>query len=202
LRGQTAQDLSEALVRLVGVERQRALRGIALGWVPFATVDKVELSSSEGSWQVAIRADLTAPAYAQVEGTKPETRGWILPGLDPVHYVFPRPFVTSLSATYASQAARESALAINRATQYHVRRRIDLPAKSSLTRLPGPFDQKGPLFSATRKISVNGTSMEEDFTLDVTTGTIPQAQYEQFVAAAHHADDAFRASTRVKPPTP
>jgi hypothetical protein len=202
LRGQTAQDLSEALVRLVGVERQRALRGIALGWVPFATVDKVELSSSEGSWQVAIRADLTAPAYAQVEGTKPETRGWILPGLDPVHYVFPRPFVTSLSATYASQAARESALAINRATQYHVRRRIDLPAKSSLTRLPGPFDQKGPLFSATRKISVNGTSMEEDFTLDVTTGTIPQTQYEQFVAAAHHADDAFRASTRVKPPTP
>lgn len=202
LRGQTAQDLSEALVRLVGVERQRALRGIALGWVPFATVEKVELSSSEGSWQVAMRADLTAPAYAQVEGTKPETRAWILPGMDPVHYVFPRPFVTSLSATYASQAARESALAINRATQYHVRRRIDLPAKASLTRLPGPFDEKGPLFSATRKISVNGTSMEEDFTLDVTTGTVPQAKYEQFVAAAHHADDAFRASTRVKPPAP
>lgn len=202
LRGQTAQDLSEALVRIVGVERQRALRGIALGWVPFATVEKVELSSSEGSWQVAIRADLTAPAYAQVEGTKPETRSWILPGMDPIHYVFPRPFVTSLSATYASQATRETALAINRATQYHVRRRIDLPAKASLTRLPGPFDQKGPLFSATRKISVNGTSMEEDFTLVVTTGTVPQAQYEQFVQAAHHADDAFRASTRVKPPAP
>lgn len=202
LRGQTAQDLSEALVRLVGVERQRALRGIALGWVPFATVEKVELSSSEGSWQVAMRADLTAPAYAQVEGTKPETRTWILPGMDPVHYVFPRPFVTSLSATYASQAARESALAINRATQYHVRRRVDLPAKASLTRLPGPFDEKGPLIAASRKITVNGTSMEEDFTLDVTTGTVPQAKYEQFVAAAHHADDAFRASTRVKPPAP
>jgi hypothetical protein len=202
LRGHTAQDLAEALVRLVGVERQRALRGIALGWVPFATVEKVELSSSEGSWQVAMRADLTAPAYAQLEGTKPETRSWVLPGMDPVHYVFPRPFVTTLSSTYASQAARESALAINHATQYHVRRRVELPAKARITRLPGPFEGKGPLMSASRKISVAGTSIEEDFTLDVTTGTIPQEKYEGFVTAAHHADDAFRASTRVKPPTP
>jgi hypothetical protein len=202
LRGHSAQDLAEALVRLVGLERQRALRGIALGWVPFATVEKVELSSSEGSWQVAMRADLTAPAYAQLEGTKPESRVWVLPGMDPVHYVFPRPFVTTLSSTYATQAARESALAINHATQYHVRRRVDLPAKSQIARLPGPFDGKGPLMSAARKISVTGTSIEEDFTLDVTTGTVARDKYEAFVAAAHHADDAFRASTRVKPPTP
>lgn len=202
LRGHAAQDLAEALVRLVGLERQRALRGIALGWVPFATVEKVELSSSEGSWQVAMRADLTAPAYAQVEGTKPESRVWILPGMDPVHYVFPRPFVTTLSSTYASQAARESALAINHATQYHVRRRVELPAKAQIARLPGPFESKGPLLSASRKISVAGASIEEDFTLDVTTGTVPRDRYDAFVTSAHHTDDAFRASTRVKPPTP
>ncbi len=199
LRGRTAQDLAEALVRLVGLERQRALRGIALGWVPFATVEKVELSSSEGSWQVAMRADLTAPGYAQLEGTKPESRVWVLPGMDPVHYVFPRPFVTSLSSTYATQAARESALAINHATQYHVRRRIELPANAQIARLPGPFEGKGPLISASRKISVNGKSIEEDFTLDITTGTVPRDQYESFVSATHRADDAFRASTRVKP---
>lgn len=195
LRGHAAQDLSEALTRLVGLERQRALRGIALAWVPFATVEKVELSSSEESWQVAMRADLSAPAYAQPEGTKT----WILPGMDPVHYVFPRPFVTTLSSTYASQAARESALAINHATQYHVRRRVDLPAKAQITRLPGPFEGKGPLFSASRKLSVAGASIEEDFTLDVTTGTVPREKYDAFVAAAHQADDAFRSSTRVKP---
>jgi hypothetical protein len=200
LRGHSAQDLAEALVHLVGNERQRALRGIALGWVPFATVEKVELSSSEGSWQVAMRADLTAPAYAQLEGTKPESRAWILPGVDPIHYVFPRPFVTTLSSTYATQAARESALAINRATQYHVRRRVELPAKAQISRLPGPFDGKGPLISASRKISVAGSSIEEDFTLDVTTGTVPRESYDGFVAAAHKTDDAFRASTRVKPP--
>jgi hypothetical protein len=202
LRGHSAQDLAEALVRLVGLERQRALRGIALGWVPFATVEKVELSSSEGSWQVAMRADLTAPAYAQVEGTKADTRAWILPGMDAVHYVFPRPFVTTLSSTYASQAARESALAINHATQYHVRRRVELPAKAQVARLPGPFDGKGPLMSASRKISVAGSSIEEDFTLDVTTGTVPRDQYDAFVTSAHQTDDAFRASTRIKPPSP
>ena len=202
LRGRSAQDLAEALVRLVGNDRQRALRGIALAWVPFATVEKVELSSTEGSWQIAIRAELTAPAYAQVEGSKPGSRTWVLPGLDPVHYVYPRPYTTSLSATYASQGARESALAISHAAQYHMRRRVELPAKASIARLPGPFDGKGPLMSASRKISVNGNTVEEDFTLDVSTGTVPREKYDAFVAETHRADDGFRASMRVKPPVP
>ncbi len=202
LRGRSAQDLAEALVRLVGNERQRALRGIALAWVPFATVEKVELSSSEGSWQVAIRAELTAPAYAQVEGTKAGARQWVLPGIDPIHYVYPRPYVTTLSAAYASQGTRESALAISHATQYHVRRRVELPAKAQIARLPGPFDGKGPLLSAARKTSVAGNTIEEDFTLEVTTGTVPQGKYDSFVAETHRTDDAFRASTHVKPPTP
>lgn len=202
LRGRSAQDLAEALVRLVGNERQRALRGIALAWVPFATVEKVELSSTEGSWQVAIRAELSAPAYAQVEGTKPGKRSWVLPGIDPIHYVYPRPYMTTLSAAYASQSARESALAISRATQYHVRRRVELPPKASIARLPGPFQAKGPLLSAQRSISVAGNTIEEDFTLEVTTGTVPMDRYDAFVAETHRTDDAFRASTRITPPTP
>ena len=202
LRGRSAQDLAEALVRLVGNERQRALRGIALGWVPFATVEKVELSSTEGSWQVAIRAELTAPAYAQVEGSKPGSRTWVLPGVDPIHYVFPRPYTTTLSATYASQGARESALAISHAAQYHMRRRVELPPKAQIARLPGPFEGKGPLMSASRKISVAGNTIEEDFTLEVSTGTVPREKYDAFVTETHRTDDAFRASTRVKPPTP
>lgn len=202
LRGRSAQDVAEALVRIVGLERQRALRGIALAWVPFATVEKVELSSSEGSWQIAIRAELTAPAYAQIEGQKPGSRSWILPGIDPVHYVFPRPYVSTLGSTYASVGARQNALAINHATQYHVRRRVELPAKASIVRLPGPFDGKGPLLAAQRKASVNGVTIEEDFTLDVTTGTVPRDRYDEFVGQVHRTDDAFRASTRVKPPTP
>lgn len=200
LRGRAAQDLAEALVRIVGLERQRALRGIALAWVPMATVEKVELSSSEGSWQVAMRADLSVPGYAQLEGQKGGSRAWVLPGLDPIHYVFPRPFATTLAATYATHGARENALAINRATQYHVRRRVDLPANAKVARLPGPFEGKGPLLAAQRKLSVAGQTVEEDFTLDVTTGTVPRDRYDAFVSEARRADDAFRASTRVTPP--
>ncbi len=197
LRGRAAQDLAEALVRIVGLERQRALRGIALAWVPMATVEKVELSSTEGSWQVAMRAELTVPGYAQVEGQKART--WVLPGLDPIHYVFPRPYSTTLASTYATSGARENALAINRATQYHVRRRVDLPPNAKVSRLPGPFEGKGPLLSAQRKLAVSGDTVEEDFTLDVTTGTVARERYDDFVAEARRADDAFRASTRVTP---
>lgn len=200
LRGRAAQDLSEALVRIVGLERQRALRGIALAWVPAATVEKVELSSSEGSWQVAMRAELTIPGYAQAEGQKAGARTWVLPGLDPIHYVFPRPYATTLASTYATHGARENALAINRATQYHVRRRVELPASAKVARLPGPFDGKGPLLSAQRKLVVSGYTVEDDFTLDVSTGTIPRDRYDDFVVEARRADDAFRASTRVTPP--
>ena len=66
LRGRAAQDLAEALQRIVGDERQRMLRGVALAWVPFANVDDVVLSSTEESWQVAIRASLTVPGFAQL----------------------------------------------------------------------------------------------------------------------------------------
>lgn len=58
------------------------------------------------------------------------------------------------------------------------------------------------IMSASRKISVAGAAIEEVFTLDVTTGTVPREKYEAFVTSAHTADDAFRASTRVKPPAP
>jgi hypothetical protein len=59
---------------------------------------------------------------------------------------------------------------------------------------------RGPLLSASRKISVSGASLEEDFTLDVTTGTVPRNAYDAFVGLTHATDDAFRASTRVTPP--
>jgi len=49
LRGHDAQEIAEMLLRVVGDERQKALRNVALAWVPFADVDDVKLSSSEGS---------------------------------------------------------------------------------------------------------------------------------------------------------
>jgi hypothetical protein len=201
LRGRAAQDLSEALARLVGLERQRALRGIALGWLPASTVESVELSSSEESGHLAIRAEVSIPGYAKPEGRTPTERAWRLPGLEPMHHVFPRPFATTLSATYARQAERESSLAVSMASQYHVRRRVELPGGTNITTLPMPFDAVVPLVRASRKLSVTGTVVDDDFTLEVTTGTVARDGYEAFVTALRRTDDAFRASIRVHPAT-
>jgi hypothetical protein len=197
LRGRAAQELAEALVRIVGAERQRALRAVALAWVPYANVDNVQLSSSEGSWQIALRAELSIPGYAQPEGGA-GARTWVLPGVDPLHTMFPRAYVTTLGATYASRSGRENALAINHAVQYHAHRRIELPQGASVVRVPGPFETHARPLDASRKITVEGTVIEEEFVLGVATGTIAQDRYSAFVGDAHKTDDAFLASTRVK----
>jgi hypothetical protein len=198
LRGRAAQELSEALFRIVGDERQRMLRGAALAWVPFADVEDVRLSSSEESWEVALRATISVSGYAQVESAAQGT-SWILPGIDPIHAVYPRPTVATLGSTFASQGARHDALAVNHASQYHVHRRIELPAGATVTRAPGGFETKDSVLAAQRKVAVSPGAVEDDFTLSITTGTVKADAYAGFAADAHAIDDGFLATTRVKP---
>jgi hypothetical protein len=198
LRGRAAQELAEALLRIVGDERQRTLRGVALAWVPYANVDDVVLSSTEESWQIALRATLTVGSYAQIEGP-PQRRTWILPGLDPIHAVYPRPTVATLGSTFASQGARKDALAVNHAFQYHLHRRIELPAGATVVRAPGAFEVKGDVLQAQRRVGVAPSAVEDDFVLSLATGTVEADAYGAFAADAHKIDDGFLASTRVKP---
>jgi hypothetical protein len=202
LRGRDAQTLAEALVKTVGAERQRALRDVVLAWLPWANVDDVQLASTEGSWQVSLRADVSVSGYAQLGGV----HTWLLPGLDTLHSSWPRARVSSLGATFATRAGRESALALSRAVQYHVHRRIELPKGFVVARMPGPLEVKAKLVEASRRIAVTapagaaGTALEDDFVLGVATGTIPAKDYDAFVSVAHAADDGFMASTRVTTP--
>jgi hypothetical protein len=196
LRGRDAQQLAEALLRIVGAERQRALRDVVLAWLPWANVDDVQLASTEGSWQVSLRADVSVSGYAQAEGAKI----WLLPGIDTLHWAWPRARVSSLGATFASRGDRESALAVGSAVQYHVHRRVDLPPGATLLRVPGPVDVKAKLVEASRKMSVDKAAIEDDFVLEVATGTIQANEYDAFVGAAHTADDGFLSSTRVTKP--
>ena len=198
LRGRDAQELAEALFRIVGAERQRALRDVVLAWLPWANVDDVQLASTEGSWQVGLRADVSVSGYAQLEGSKT----WLLPGLDTLHWAWPRAHVSSLAATFASRAGRESALAVAAAVQYHMHRRIDLPKGAAVARMPGPLVVKTQLIDASRKLAVVGDRnvIEDDFILEIATGTVSRAEYEAFVGAAHAADDGFLATTRVAIP--
>jgi hypothetical protein len=199
VRGRAAQQISEALFRLVGFEREKALFGIALGWVPFANVDKVALSSSEGSWQIALRAEISVPGYAQpAEQDKTKTKVWLLPGLEPIHYVFPRSSVSTVAATYAGQSARESALSIRSAVQYHVHRRVELPKGASVVKSPGPADVRSANLEGKRAITVNQNVVEDEFQLAVTTGTVSPDKYGEFVDSARKVDDSFLASTRIK----
>ncbi len=198
LRGREAQQLSEAFLRVVGAERQRALRDVVLAWLPWANVDEVQLDSREGSWQVSLRADVSVSGYAQLE----EGKVWSLPGLDTLHLSWPHSRVSTLGATFATRAGRESALALNTAVQYHVHRRVELPKGASVTRLPGPIDLRAKLVEAARSIGVDksGEVIEDDFVLGVATGTVPAREYDPFVAITRQADDAFLASTRVTMP--
>jgi hypothetical protein len=196
LRGREAEDLAETLTRIVGAERQRALRNVVLGWLPWADVDAVQLSWSEGSWQVGLRADIAVGGYAQLEAA----RSWQLPGIDTLHWSWPRARVASLASTFATRGGRESALAVSTAVQYHLHRRIELPKGATVSGMPGPLDLKAKLIEASRQVSVNGGAIEDDFVLGVSTGTVPAAEYDAFAAAAHSADDAFLATTRVATP--
>jgi hypothetical protein len=195
LRGREAQELAEALFRVVGAQRQRALREVVLAWLPWANVDEVQLASSDGSWQVSLRAEVSVSGYAQAEG-----KTWLLPGIDPLHWAWPRARVSNLAATFATRAGRESALAVSAAVQYHVHRRVELPAGAVVARLPGPLDIKAGLVEASRKMTVEKSAIEDDFLLGVATGTVPPGEYETFVGAAHRADDGFLASTRLSVP--
>ncbi len=200
LRGRAAQELADAFTRIVGDERQRALRNVVLGYVPAANVDAVVLSSSEGSWQIALRADITVSGYAQPEKNKKGEITWVIPGVDPVHYVFPRPFVTTVTSAYASQGARQNALAVRSALQYHFRRRIDLPQGARVLRAPGPLRVDGGLLQAERSVSGGGLAIEDAFVLGVRTGTVAKAGYAEFVDAARRIDEGFLASTRIALP--
>jgi len=197
LHGRPAQALSEAFETVVGTERQQLLRAVVLGWLPWADVEDVSLSSSEGSWEVALRAGIKIHGYGRPEGK--DGKVWTLPGLEPVHFVFPRAFVGTLGATYASRGARQSALSIDAPLQYHVHRRVELPEGATVARASAGVAIQDPRIEAARKSRADSPRIvEEDFSLSLPTGTVSADRYEAFVQKVHAIDDGFMAVTRVK----
>lgn len=192
LRGRPAQGLSDALERVVGTDRREMLRAVVLGWVPWASVNEVSLSSAEGSWEVSLKAQVSIPAFAQGEG-----KTWVLPGVEPLHAVFPRAHVSTLSATYASKSGRQSALAIDSAQAYRVKRRIELPAGVKPVGVLPQVSVKHEHLEATRASKVTGSVIEEDFALQVLSGTIAVEAYDKFAQQAKRVDDGFMSGMRV-----
>jgi hypothetical protein len=88
---------------------------------------------------------------------------------------------------------------VSHAVQYHAHRRVELPKGARVTTLPGPLEVKSAHLDASRKITVSGSVIEDDFLLGVPTGTVAPGEYEAFVTDLHRTDDAFLAATRVHP---
>ncbi|HEU4411123.1 MAG TPA: hypothetical protein VFS43_38075 [Polyangiaceae bacterium] len=192
LRGRPAQGLADALETVVGTDRREMLRSVVLGWLPWANVNEVSLASGEGAWQIVIRADLTIPGYAQPEGTS-----WVLPGFEPLHLVFPRPYSSTLGSMYAGRGARQNALAVDTAYQYRVRRSVELPDGASPPERVHAVEVKNDRLEARRSGAVRGRTVDEEFSLALTIGTVASAEYERFARDAKTVDDGFLAGLRV-----
>ena len=196
LHGRAAQSLAEAFETVVGTERREVLRGVVLAWLPWADVEDVVVSSSAGSWEIAIRASIAIHGFGRPEGKDGKT--WVLAGLEPVHVVFPRGPVGTLGAIYASRGARQNALSIDAPLQYHMRRRIELPAGAKVARAAADVDVNDANVRARRRMKQTGRVMEDDFVLSLPTGTVAASRYQAFVGHVQRIDDGFMAGTRIK----
>ncbi|MBI4703875.1 MAG: hypothetical protein HY744_22420 [Deltaproteobacteria bacterium] len=197
LRGRQAQQLAEALEVTVGSERQQLLRNVVLGWLPWADVREVALSSDEGSWQVGLRAEIDALGYGRAEGR--DGTLWLLPGIDPVHAVFPAPRATTLGTRYLAQAERTAALAIDAPLLFHVHRRIELPPAVAVIHPAEALKIETAELEAVRAVTQSGGLLEDDFRLSLPAGTVDLDRLEGFARDVRRVDDGFRYGTRVGP---
>ena len=196
VHGRSAQALAEAFETIVGSDRTSLLRSVVLGWLPWADVEEVALASTEGAWEIGLRATISIHGYARPEGKTAGT--WVLPGLEPVHGGFPRPFVSTLAAVYAARAARASDLAVTGSIQYHVHRRVELPPKVKFTSSPDGVSIRDARIVAARKSSFDGRAIEDDFSLSLPTQTIAAESYGSFVELVRGIDGGFMAGARVE----
>jgi len=197
LHGRTAQRIAGALETLVGEQRTNLLRSIVLGWAPWADVREVQLTSDEGSWQIAVTARIAPSSFAEIEDKKLGT--WSLPGLQPFHSVLPRPQASTLAARYTAQADRASALAVDAPLYYRVHRRVTLPAGAKLSR-PAPTltmtTADGGQLTATRAISQDARGLDEVFELNMPIHVVEASDFDAFVTRLRKVDEGFGFSTR------
>ncbi|HTJ80769.1 MAG TPA: hypothetical protein VL400_03570 [Polyangiaceae bacterium] len=190
LRGAQAQSLSEGFFYVVGDDRREMLRGVVQGWIPWASVDEVKLTSTEGAWEVTLEASVTIPGFGSLAGK--DGKSWVLPGYAPTRG-------GTLAARFASRTKRESALTIDEPFQYRIKRVIKLPAGASITKLPGDVDKSGPTMNAHRKVIADSSGViTDEISLTLPTGTVNAADYRTFLDQVQAVDAGFLASIRVK----
>lgn len=197
LHGRAAQSVAGALETLVGESRTNLLRSIALGWIPWADIRNVSLSSDKGSWEIAITADIAPSSFAEPE-ERTQT-SWALPGIQPFHSVLPNPHSSSLAARFTAQADRKSTLAVDSPLFFRVHRTVALPANWTITSTPPLLallaDRDSP-FAARRSMVERGSVLDETFELNLPVHVIEPDDFEAFSARIRSVDEGFAFSTR------
>ncbi len=197
IHGRAAQRIAGALETLVGEQRTNLLRSIALGWVPWADVRDVALSSDVGSWQIAISAEIAPSSFAEADDRKQSS--WTLPGIEPFHSVLPRPRSSSLAARYTAQADRASTLAVDAPLYYRVHRTVTLPSGAKLGRPAPALDvtaSGSSPFSARRSVTEKGRVLDESFEVNLPVHVVDPAEFEAFASRIRQVDEGFAFSTR------
>ncbi|NUP09462.1 MAG: hypothetical protein HOW73_25695 [Polyangiaceae bacterium] len=189
LRGAQAQALAESFNYVVGEDRRNMLRSVVQSWIPWASVDDVQLASKEGSWEVGLVAQVTIPGFGSLEGKDGKT--WILPGVESARR-------GTLAQIYASKSERESALNIDWPVQYRLSRRIKLPQGAKVEKLASALDKKSENLSAQRQVKVEGDTIVEEFVMNLPTGTVDTASYRSFLNDVQAVDSGFLAGIRLR----
>jgi hypothetical protein len=196
LYGRPAQFLAEALELAVGSEREQMLRNVVLGWVPWADVVSVALTSDEGASVLAVVAEIEVVGYARPESR--ESKVMALPGFSPVHMVFPQPRASTLAARYGAESTRTTALSVDQPLLYRVRRQIELPPGTRVVRTPDPLALKTAHIEASRTVSEAGGIIRDELRLNLPVGTVDPEAYVEFARNIQRVDDAYLHSTRIE----
>jgi hypothetical protein len=198
MHGRPAQRLARALEVVVGSPRDEMLRNVVLGWLPWADVKSVTLSSDAGAWQLSLSAEIEITNFARPESRT--TKVMSLPGFTPIHVVHPRPRAMTLAARFMGVAQRTTSLAINQPLLYRVRRRIELPPGAKVLRVPSGLALKAARIEASRTTNQEAQVIEDEFRLNLPVGSVQPDEYAAFAQKVQQVDDAFLHGTRIELP--
>ncbi len=194
--GPGAQELDEALLRLVGEPRAYLMRSLVQAWVPGADLLRVD-AAREGE-RMVVRASVSVPRYAEREGNSMRLR---LPGLAPFHRSHPVS-ASTLTRTYGARSDRTSALVIRDAIQYHLVREVELPAGFDIGNHVDDEEIREASLVATRHTKRVLQAVNDEFLFELRPDVVPPKQYAAFLALARRIDESFLASVVLAPGRP
>ena len=191
--GPPAQELDEALQRVVGEPRAYLFRSLVQAWVPGADIGSV--SASRDGDRIVVNASVWAARYAEREGDSNRFR---LPGIVPFHRVAPVT-ASTLIRTYGARSDRATALFIRDALQYHVVRDVEFPMSLTMGNKVDDAEIREDHLVALRHATSAPHGVHDELTFDLRPNVIAPDQFAAFLKLSRRVDELFLASHLLLP---